>query len=155
MPPVPSGEAIHNYQLIKLQQSEIAIAKAAEERAKKFKIISDVIINNDANAVGEYENTKDQEIAEAIKNIFSNISEMRETHKARDSSGNWKNKEQKIKDVEVMQNIMRELLIELNKLQKTLEIKEVAYADNLENIKNALDTLEGATGFQRSGFKKF
>ena len=155
MPPLPSEEAIHNYQLIKLRNSELAIAKAAEARMAKFKIISDIIINTDSNDVAQYENNRDKEIAEAIQNIFTNISEMRQTHKVRDINGNFKSKEQKIKDVEIMQNIMQNLLNELTRLQNTLNVQEVAYADNLENIKNALNALQGATGFYRADFKKF
>ena len=155
MPPVPSAQAIHNYQLIKLQNSEQAIAKQAEARMQKFKIISDVIINNDENAVGEYTAEQDKEVGAAIQRIFENISEMRHTHRARNTEGQWKTKEQKLQDVKQMQSIMSKLIFELEQLQTSLNVHEVAYADNLERIRNALIALEGATGFQRAGFKRF
>lgn len=156
-PPIPSAEAIHNYQLAKLQAAETDISEKGSEKSAKFQKTSDLLINQkNIMTPADYDQELDRQIAESIHKIFDNIKEMRTTRHAKNSSGDWKSKEEKRRDVATMQHLVKNLANELKQVQTSISSKNVVFAENLEKVERLLTALEGATNlYSRKGIKSF
>lgn len=151
MPPTPSAEMIHNYQMEKLRQSQQTALTGAQERLSQYKEISDAIYGSDG-VISAYTSQQNEEVAEAIEAVFENISEMREVHKSKNDDGTWKNSRQQYNE---MNSLLIDLEGKLEALSSQLSIQSAVYEADVKQIKDVISRLKGMKTIGNRAFKDF
>lgn len=113
-PPTPTAEAIHNYQLEKIKQSQEATLASARATKARFAEVEALIYGK--NDVGEYTAEQDKEIQQSIQRIYETIGEIRSTKKSTNEDGSFK-------DAHLQKQQMDQLLGLLHTQLTTLKTK--------------------------------
>lgn len=154
--PGPTAQMIHDYQLEKIKSAQKIVENAAAANAKEFQEISDLILNTNSGSVSEYENEQNQKIAQAIQNIFNNISEMRDVKKRQNiKKQQYLNATERKQQYLDMMELLKQLYVELEDIKKTLNISAGVYEAQLRKVQNIINNLSNFKTINNKAFNQF
>lgn len=149
VPPTPTAEAIHEYQLQKIQNAQETVLKTARANRSRFKEVEDLIYNK--NDIGEYTAEEDREIQASIQRIYESIGEIRGTVKTKNSDGSFKDAYIKKQEIE---NLLISLSNQLTVLGTKFQTTGVYDRDLLE-INNLIQSLSKYKTLGNKSFKNW